>query len=188
MPGKRSNISPLDETILRFLFSTNEDNKESYKSNSQIKLKTGESGHIIPKKLERLREFGLVKKFEEKKGSRIDKYWSITNTGRYCTLAKLNGHSELKEFIEKSIKADNYSPSRFITTSSWVPDNIVMLDLISDGDWDSIDELIDRVRKCVDNYRYNTIMRIVKSWFMEFNGKLPSNLKMPLKITPKQAS
>lgn len=185
MPGRRSNISPLDEKILRFLFYTNKYHKDSHKSTTHIKTRFNESGITIIKKLERLREYGLVKKFEYQVGSRIDKYWCITNAGRYCFLAKLNDRAEFKDFIEGSIRENNYSPSRWRTSASFIPDYWIISRLILDRNWDVIDELKDMVRNCVDKYRYRAIMYVVRSWFIEVNGRIPTNLKTAARVSQR---
>lgn len=188
MPGKRSNLSSLDEKILKFLFLTNKADEKDHKSTHNIKSKFCESGRIIIKNMERLREFGLVQKRVSIKGSRTDNRWYITPAGRYCVLSKLNNHSELLKFVRQSVKADKYFPSPWITKSSWIPDNAIILDLISKRDWDPIDELMDRVRNCVDDYHYGTIIRVVRNWFAQFHGNMPSNLKPDLKVPRKSTN
>lgn len=93
MSGKRSNISSLDGKILKFLFFTkNQEEFHSYikkhrehfasirkykqqdpKSTGRIKVQFNESGGIIWN-LNRLKEFGLIKSMEVRKGSRKDNY------------------------------------------------------------------------------------------------------------------
>ncbi len=177
MVGKRNNISPLDEKILRLLYDTGEDRIDGYKSSEYVKKVFNESGPDIKKKLQRLEGFGLIMKHEKKKGSRTDRYWCITTSGRYCVLSRLKDHEEIRKFVEGSVKADDFKPDILISNIMWYPDNAVISDFIAKENWESIDELLDRIRVRVSKYQYKRIILEVKQWFKEFHGTLPSNLK-----------
>ncbi|MGI0008478.1 MAG: hypothetical protein ACRD92_02550 [Nitrosopumilaceae archaeon] len=160
MPWNNNKMMSRDKKALRSFFTENLTMIDRRLSTTEIADKMGDSGRRAIRRLKKLKRFGFLDVISIKIGpKRTDHKWYITEEGLFYILTTFK-RGKLKEFVKTN------SDLRILSHISW---------LVSEGNWDEVDYLLNEIKNCTKDYQYRKISRLIVDWFKE--GKILHRLK-----------
>jgi len=160
LPWNRAILTARDKKVLKAFFSEGLRYIERPLSTNEIAEKLNEGGKRSKLRLNKLKEFDLLKVTTIHRGKRYDHYWHITEEGILCVLTMFR-QNKIREFIRANSQLSLLS-------------NMEMS--LSKNDWNEIMLMIKEIRDCVNTCNYRKISRVIKDWYID--GNVP--VRLPL--------